>query len=301
MSSSISTLLTRNLHDVFGENDPARRRAQLPGTIVAAGSPTALRSIIRITWNVSRFLMFFRSLKHGSVLTRGLLSATGLGRYSHSRSRCPKGFCQLLPRPSSIMRAVPGALLRTSSARRFGRPISNRCVIPLMYMQSAKSAARPQRLTMNMIVRTAKRGAASPVQFLCFGVVGDRSALGTKTSAVRSPCGTHGQTMSRARHSTEGISFRKKFRNGPQRNWSGSLLNPKNAANNCKRATSKRSFNVSSRPHRAVCSEVPTVHKRCARNSFKYAFTQQIRISLAGFGELDDSLGNDFVGKTAPV
>jgi hypothetical protein len=26
MSSSISTLLTRNLHDVFGENDPARRR-----------------------------------------------------------------------------------------------------------------------------------------------------------------------------------------------------------------------------------------------------------------------------------
>ena len=27
MSDSISTLLTRNLHDVFGENDPARRRA----------------------------------------------------------------------------------------------------------------------------------------------------------------------------------------------------------------------------------------------------------------------------------
>jgi hypothetical protein len=27
MSNSISTLLTRNLHDVFGENDPARRRA----------------------------------------------------------------------------------------------------------------------------------------------------------------------------------------------------------------------------------------------------------------------------------
>ena len=26
MSHSISTLLTRNLHDVFGENDPARRR-----------------------------------------------------------------------------------------------------------------------------------------------------------------------------------------------------------------------------------------------------------------------------------
>src|SRR6187431_149555 len=29
MSHSISTLLTRNLHDVFGENDPARRRSAI--------------------------------------------------------------------------------------------------------------------------------------------------------------------------------------------------------------------------------------------------------------------------------
>ena len=29
MSNTISTLLTRNLHDVFGENDPARRRAAI--------------------------------------------------------------------------------------------------------------------------------------------------------------------------------------------------------------------------------------------------------------------------------
>ncbi len=29
MSDSISTLLTRNLHGVFGENDPARRRATI--------------------------------------------------------------------------------------------------------------------------------------------------------------------------------------------------------------------------------------------------------------------------------
>ena len=29
MSNSISTLLTRNLHDIFGENDPARRRAAI--------------------------------------------------------------------------------------------------------------------------------------------------------------------------------------------------------------------------------------------------------------------------------
>ena len=29
MARSISTLLTRNLHEVFGENDPARRRAAI--------------------------------------------------------------------------------------------------------------------------------------------------------------------------------------------------------------------------------------------------------------------------------
>ena len=29
MSYSLSTLLTRNLHEVFGENDPARRRAAI--------------------------------------------------------------------------------------------------------------------------------------------------------------------------------------------------------------------------------------------------------------------------------
>ena len=29
MPHSISTLLTRNLNDVFGENDPARRRAPI--------------------------------------------------------------------------------------------------------------------------------------------------------------------------------------------------------------------------------------------------------------------------------
>jgi len=29
MSNSVSTLLTRNLHDVFGENDPKRRRATI--------------------------------------------------------------------------------------------------------------------------------------------------------------------------------------------------------------------------------------------------------------------------------
>ena len=34
MSYSISTLLVRNLHDVFGENDPARRRATIYETLI---------------------------------------------------------------------------------------------------------------------------------------------------------------------------------------------------------------------------------------------------------------------------
>jgi len=34
MSHSISTLLTRNLHEVFGEGDPARRRATIDELLV---------------------------------------------------------------------------------------------------------------------------------------------------------------------------------------------------------------------------------------------------------------------------
>jgi hypothetical protein len=39
MSNSISTLLTRNLQEVFGENDPARRRAAVHriGCVTATG------------------------------------------------------------------------------------------------------------------------------------------------------------------------------------------------------------------------------------------------------------------------
>jgi len=58
MSYSISTLLTRNLQEVFGENDPARRRAAVQelytedgvfydpskGSIVAATRSTASRA-----------------------------------------------------------------------------------------------------------------------------------------------------------------------------------------------------------------------------------------------------------------
>ncbi len=43
MSHSISTLLTRNLHDVFGEGDPARRRDSL-----------ARHSFISKTWDASQ-------------------------------------------------------------------------------------------------------------------------------------------------------------------------------------------------------------------------------------------------------
>ena len=48
MSYSISTLLTRNLHDVFGENDPARRRAVIKiafSTSPGASTVAATRSI----------------------------------------------------------------------------------------------------------------------------------------------------------------------------------------------------------------------------------------------------------------
>jgi len=43
MSYSISTLLTRNLHDVFGENDPARRRARLTKCSPKIACSTILR------------------------------------------------------------------------------------------------------------------------------------------------------------------------------------------------------------------------------------------------------------------
>ena len=37
MSNSISNLLIRNLRDVFGENDPARRRAAIDGIFTEDG------------------------------------------------------------------------------------------------------------------------------------------------------------------------------------------------------------------------------------------------------------------------
>jgi len=36
MSNSISTLLLRNLSDVFGENDPVRRRAAIDEIMISA-------------------------------------------------------------------------------------------------------------------------------------------------------------------------------------------------------------------------------------------------------------------------
>ena len=71
MSYSISTLLTRNLHDVFGENDPARRRAAIDEIFTedcvfydptGASTVAATRSIasparsglLTLTFNISR-------------------------------------------------------------------------------------------------------------------------------------------------------------------------------------------------------------------------------------------------------
>jgi hypothetical protein len=42
MSNSISTLLTRNLHDVFGENDPVRRRAAIDEIFTEGRLPALL-------------------------------------------------------------------------------------------------------------------------------------------------------------------------------------------------------------------------------------------------------------------
>jgi hypothetical protein len=70
MSYSISTLLTRNLHDVFGENDPARRRAAIDeiftedcvfyepraSTVAATRSiaPRARSRLLTLTFDISR-------------------------------------------------------------------------------------------------------------------------------------------------------------------------------------------------------------------------------------------------------
>ena len=49
MSYSISTLLTRNLHDVFGENDPARRRAVIKIAFsTSPGASTVAATIDRV-------------------------------------------------------------------------------------------------------------------------------------------------------------------------------------------------------------------------------------------------------------
>jgi hypothetical protein len=47
MSYSISALLTRNLHGVFGENDPARRRAAIDEIFTEDCVFYELRSVYR--------------------------------------------------------------------------------------------------------------------------------------------------------------------------------------------------------------------------------------------------------------
>jgi hypothetical protein len=47
MSYSMSTLLTRNLHDVFGENDPARRRATIDEIFTEDGVFYETRGVYR--------------------------------------------------------------------------------------------------------------------------------------------------------------------------------------------------------------------------------------------------------------
>jgi hypothetical protein len=47
MSYSISTLLTRNLHDVFGENDHRRRRAAIDGLYKRLPEKAVKRSLFK--------------------------------------------------------------------------------------------------------------------------------------------------------------------------------------------------------------------------------------------------------------
>src|SRR4026209_2621735 len=54
MSYSISTLLTRNLHDVFGENDAARRRAAIDEIFNEDAAFPAPRGIPRVRDEIDR-------------------------------------------------------------------------------------------------------------------------------------------------------------------------------------------------------------------------------------------------------
>src|SRR5437899_4875310 len=102
MSYSISTLLTRNLHDVFGENDPVRRRAAVneiftedcvstsPGaSTVAAARSIASRArsrLLTLTFDISQLPSprnwamaggsdGYRAALVRRQLTRGLISS----------------------------------------------------------------------------------------------------------------------------------------------------------------------------------------------------------------------------------
>ena len=110
MSYSISTLLTRNLQDVFGENDPVRRRAAIDeiwtedgvfydlkrASTVAATRSTASQArsgLLILTFDISQ-----------SRNPRNWAMAAGSGGYRASlvRRQLTLGLTSLLPRTAGL-------------------------------------------------------------------------------------------------------------------------------------------------------------------------------------------------------
>src|SRR5262245_61552963 len=121
MPSSISTLLIRNLHDVFGENDPARRRAAIdeiftadcvfydPSKGVALVKPQPTPGLIS-------------SLPGTAGLPPFIFSSTGYPELPPCRTASPGASCRS-GHPPSASPAAP---------RREGRPLGQEAALAVL-------------------------------------------------------------------------------------------------------------------------------------------------------------------------
>jgi pimeloyl-ACP methyl ester carboxylesterase len=75
-------------------------------------------------------------------------------------SHFPRGSCQPLLMPLSMMPLAVGGLLQTRLAPKCGQRISKRCAIPLASTRSARSIGQLRPSTMNMIWRIGTPGGA---------------------------------------------------------------------------------------------------------------------------------------------
>ena len=80
MSYSISTLLTRNLHDVFGENDPERRRAAIDEIFLTGRARLSIFEPARVPSPISLIILLrtlgWRSLERFGCAWSGERSKT---------------------------------------------------------------------------------------------------------------------------------------------------------------------------------------------------------------------------------